>query len=168
FNPSSDSSQQLSLNQPLIAQLIEAASQISGQLPAPAPINPLELLSWPGVLAGGEAQQSDLVKQADQLFGQALAQLKQNRAREGTELRALIEERLDSMAKRVDTRRATMPTLRAAPRAKLIDRFREAKRELNNTRIDQELVVLAQKFDVAEEVDRLTTHINETRNVLVG
>ena len=45
FNPSSDSSQQLSLNQPLIAQLIEAASQISGQLPAPAPINPLELLS---------------------------------------------------------------------------------------------------------------------------
>lgn len=168
FNPSSDSSQQLSLNQPLIAQLIEAASQISSQLPAPAPINPLELLSWPGVLAGGEAQQSDLVKQADQLFGQALEQLKQNRAREGAELRALIEERLDSMAERVTTLREMMPTLREAHRQKLIDRFQEAKLELDNTRIEQELVILAQKIDVAEELDRLTTHINETRNVLAG
>ena len=61
-----------------------------------------------------------------------------------------------------------MPTLREAHRQKLIDRFQEAKLELDNTRIEQELVILAQKIDVAEELDRLTTHINETRNVLAG
>ena len=68
----------------------EAAGQISSQLPNAAPVNPLELLAWPGVLAGGEAQQTDLVKQADQLFNEALEQLKQSRAREGAELGTLI------------------------------------------------------------------------------
>ena len=168
FNPSGDSSQQLNLNQPLVAQLIEAAGQLSHQLPNAAPINPLELLAWPGVLTGGEAQQSDLVKQADQLFNEALEQLKQSRAREGAELKALIEERLDSMADRVATLREMMPSLLDAHRQKLIDRFNEAKLELDSTRIEQELVILAQKIDVAEELDRLTTHINETRNVLAS
>ena len=166
FNPSSETSQTLSLNQPLVDQLIAAAGQLNARLDNPAPINPLELLAWPGVLAGGEAQQSDLVKQADQLFNEALEQLKQSRAREGAELRALIEERLHNMTDRVATLRDMMPSLLEAHRQKLIDRFHEAQLELDNTRLEQELVILAQKIDVAEELDRLTTHINETRNVL--
>ena len=168
FNPSTDTSQGLSLNQPLVEQLIAAAGQLNSQLPNPAPINPLELLAWPGVLSGAEQEQSQLVKQADQLFNQALEQLKESRAREGAELRALIEERLDNMAERVVTLRGMMPTLLDAHRQKLIDRFNEARLELDNTRLEQELVMLAQKIDVAEELDRLTTHISETRNVLAS
>ncbi len=168
FNPSTDTSQGLSLNQPLVEQLIAAAGQLSSQLPNPAPINPLELLAWPGVLTGAEQEQTDLVKQADQLFNQALQQLKESRAREGAELRALIEERLDNMAERVATLREMMPTLLDAHRQKLIDRFNEAKLELDSTRLEQELVMLAQKIDVAEELDRLTTHISETRHVLAS
>ena len=166
FNPSNETHQSLSLNQPLVEQLLAAAGQLSRQMHNPAPINPLELLAWPGVLAGGETQQSDLVKQADQLFNEALEQLKQSRAREGAELKALIEERLGNMSERVATLREMMPSLLEAHRQKLIDRFHEARLELDNTRVEQELVILAQKIDVAEELDRLTTHINETRNVL--
>ena len=166
FNPTHETSQGLSLNQPLVEQLLAAAGQLSTRLDNPAAINPLELLAWPGVLAGGEAQQSDLVKQADQLFNEALEQLKQSRAREGAELRTLIEERLHNMTNRVATLREMMPSLLEAHRQKLIDRFHEAQLELDNTRLEQELVILAQKIDVAEELDRLTTHINETRNVL--
>lgn len=166
FNPTSETSQTLSLNQPLAEQLIAAAEQLSARMSNPAPLNPLELLAWPGVLAGGEAQQSDLVKQADRLFDDALEQLKQSRAREGAELRKLIEERLDNMTDRVATLREMMPSLLQAHRQKLIDRFHEAQLELDSTRVEQELVILAQKIDVAEELDRLTTHILETRNVL--
>lgn len=166
FNPNSDTRQALSLNQPLAEQLIAAAEQLSARMSNPAPLNPLELLAWPGVLAGGEAQQSDLVKQADRLFDEALEQLKQSRAREGAELRKLIEERLDNMVDRVATLREMMPSLLQAHRQKLIDRFHEAQLELDSTRVEQELVILAQKIDVAEELDRLATHINETRNVL--
>ena len=166
FNPTSETSQTLSLNQPLAEQLIAAAEQLSARMSNPAPLNPLELLAWPGVLAGGEAQQSDLVKQADRLFDDALEQLKQSRAREGAELRKLIEERLDNMTDRVTTLREMMPSLLQAHRQELIDRFHEAQLELDSTRVEQELVILAQKIDVAEELDRLTTHILETRNVL--
>ena len=168
FNPANETSQALNLNQPLVEQLLAAAGQLSAQLDNPAPINPLELLAWPGVLAGGEAQQSDLVKQADQLFNEALEQLKQSRAREGAELCALIEERLHNMTDRVATLRDMMPGLLEAHRQKLVDRFHEAKLEMDNTRVEQELVILAQKIDVAEELDRLATHIQETHNVLAS
>lgn len=168
FHPATNSSTGLQLNQPLVAQLIATASQIAHQLPNPAPINPLELLAWPGVLSGTEQDQPDLLQQADSLFNQALAQLKEHRAREGAELRSLIEQRLSNMTERVITLREMMPALLTAHRQKLIDRFHEAQLELDSTRVEQELVLLAQKIDVAEELDRLDTHINETRHVLNG
>lgn len=168
FNPTTDTAAGLQLNQPLVEQLIAAAGQIASQLSNPAPINPMELLAWPGVLGGTEQDQPDLLKQADHLFNQALDQLKEHRAREGAELRSLIEQRLSNMAERVITLREMMPTLLAAHRQKLIDRFNEAKLELDGTRVEQELVLLAQKIDVAEELDRIETHIGEARHVLNG
>ena len=38
--------------------------------------------------------------------------------------------------------------------------------ELDPQRLEQELVLLAQKSDVAEELDRLSTHVSEVRRVL--
>ncbi|AQZ94199.1 YicC/YloC family endoribonuclease [Halopseudomonas phragmitis] len=166
FNPQETSSSELSLNQPLLDQLIRVSQQLAGQLDNPAPINPLELLAWPGVLAGSEQDQSSLVKQAERLFNEALEELKAQRAREGAELRKLIEERLDAISDRVASLHEMMPTLLSAHRQKLIDRFNEARLELDGTRIEQELVLLAQKIDVAEELDRLATHVSETRRVL--
>lgn len=168
FNPAIDTTAGLHMNQPLVEQLVAAAGQIASQLNNPAPINPLELLAWPGVLGGAEQDQPDLLKQADGLFNQALQQLKEHRAREGAELRALIEERLNNMTDRVITLRDMMPTLLAAHRQKLVDRFHEAKLELDGTRVEQELVLLAQKIDVAEELDRIDTHISEAHHVLNG
>ena len=168
FNPASQSGDSLEVNQPLAAQLIAAAQEISRQLNNPAAINPLDVLAWPGVLGGAQANQNDLRQQASQLCEQAPADLKTQRAREGAELKKLLEERLEAISTRVTTLREMMPSLLAAHRQKLIDRFNEAKLELDGTRIEQELVLLAQKIDVAEELDRLATHVSETRHVLEG
>lgn len=166
FNPASAAQPSLQVNQPLVAQLVEVTGQIARQLTNPAPVSPLEILAWPGVLGGAEADQSGLVAQATELFEQALAELKAQRGREGSELKALIEERLDAIDERVGVLRQMMPELLSAHRQKLIDRFAEARLELDGTRVEQELVLLAQKIDVAEELDRLATHVNETRRVL--
>lgn len=48
----------------------------------------------------------------------------------------------------------------------MLTRFEEAKVELEPTRLEQEMVMLAQKIDVAEELDRLNTHVGETRKIL--
>ncbi|KAA0693969.1 YicC family protein [Halopseudomonas laoshanensis] len=168
FNPADQSVDSLQLNQPLVSQLLAAARQVSQQLDTPAPINPLEVLAWPGVLGGAQDHQAEMTAQANKLFEQAVAELKTQRAREGAELKKLLEERLEAISERVETLREMMPSLLAAHRQKLIDRFNEARLELDGTRVEQELVLLAQKIDVAEELDRLDTHVTETRHVLGG
>jgi uncharacterized protein (TIGR00255 family) len=40
--------------------------------------------------------------------------------------------------------------------------------ELDPQRLEQEMVLLAQKSDVAEELDRLATHVREVRRVLAS
>ena len=166
FNPTSSDARDITLNQPLVAQLVKAAEQLGGQLANPAKINPLELLAWPGVISGQESDQATLVKSARELFEPALSELKDHRAREGAELKQLIEERLSNISDRTSILREMMPTLLSAHRQKLIDRFNEAKLELDSTRVEQEIVMLAQKIDVAEELDRLDTHVIETRRAL--
>ena len=166
FNPAEQQSSELSLNQPLLDQLIRTTEQLGARLHNAGPINPLELLAWPGVVLGEKTDQGDLVKQARSLFDQALKELKEHRAREGAELKQLIIERLDNISDRTTVLREMMPTLLTAHRQKLIDRFNDAKLELDSTRVEQEIVLLAQKIDVAEELDRLDTHVVETRRVL--
>ena len=166
FNPAEQQSSELSLNQPLLDQLIRTTEQLSARLQNAGPVNPLELLAWPGVVIGEKTDQGDLVKQARQLFDQALKELKEHRAREGAELKQLIEDRLSSISERTAVIREMMPTLLTTHRQKLIDRFNDAKLELDSTRVEQEIVLLAQKIDVAEELDRLDTHVAETRRVL--
>ena len=168
FHPAVEQADRISLNQPLLDELISASQQISQQLDNPAAINPLELLAWPGVLGSSDNDQAGLLNDASQLFAQALTELKDQRAREGSELAKLLEERLAAISQCVGTLRELMPELLSAHRQKLINRFNEAKLELDNTRIEQELVLLAQKVDVAEELDRLDTHVSETRHVLRG
>lgn len=168
FNPSVAGDGTLEVNQPLVDQLLAAAKRISRQMDSPFKVNPLEVLAWPGVLAGSHQDEGELVQQARELFEQAVEALKAQRAREGGELRNLLEERLEAISQRVASLREMMPELLAAHRQKLIDRFNEARLELDTTRIEQELVLLAQKMDVAEELDRLDTHVAEARHVLSG
>ncbi|QJD59653.1 YicC family protein [Pseudomonas sp. gcc21] len=168
FHPAADASRALTLNQGLVDQLVEASRQISDKLDNLAPVNPLEVLAWPGVMASPELDQATLLKQARDLFDQALAELRAQRAREGAELKIMLEERLASISERVALLREMMPEMLSAHRQKLVERFAEASLDLDNTRVEQELVLLAQKIDVAEELDRLDTHVNEARRVLAG
>lgn len=148
------------------AQLIAAAEAVSALIAQPAPINPLEILGWPGVLQTEGADMQALSEEASVLFSQVLAELKAGREREGQELARLIGERLDAMQTEVAALRALVPQMLALQRQKILDRFTELKAELDPQRLEQELVLLAQKSDVAEELDRLSTHVQEVRRVL--
>jgi uncharacterized protein (TIGR00255 family) len=117
--------------------------------------------------AGGRRSDPQALNaEAMALFDEALAELKAGRQREGAELARLINERLDNMASEVATLRALVPQMLAAQRQKILDRFGDMKAELDPQRLEQEMVLLAQKSDVAEELDRLSTHVTEVRRVL--
>ncbi|MFF7706549.1 YicC/YloC family endoribonuclease [Pseudomonas sp. NPDC007930] len=159
-------SQALHVDRERAAQVVAAAEVVAGLINQPGPLNPLEVLAWPGVLANRDPDTQALNLQALALFDQALAELKAGREREGTELARLISERLDAMAQEVQALRALVPQMLALQRQKILDRFAELKVEADPQRLEQELVLLAQKSDVAEELDRLATHVGEVRRVL--
>ena len=148
------------------SQLIAAAESVAALIRQPAPIDPLQVLGWPGVLVGDAVDPQALNQSALQLFHSALEQLKEGRRREGDELAKLLNERLDSILEEVATLREQVPQMLAAQRQKVLDRFSEMQAELDPQRLEQEMVLLAQKSDVAEELDRLDTHVAEVRRVL--
>lgn len=148
------------------AQLVAAAESVASLIKQPAALNPLEVLGWPGVLVANAADPQALNQNALALFTEALTELKKGREREGAELAKLLNERLDSILEQVVTLRELVPQMLAAQRQKILDRCADMQAELDPQRLEQELVILAQKSDVAEELDRLSTHVSEVRRVL--
>ncbi|TLX64870.1 YicC family protein [Stutzerimonas nosocomialis] len=159
-------SRSLQIDEDRARQVIAAAEQLSRLIAQPAPLNPLEVLAWPGVMAGDASDPQALNQSALQLFHTALDELKKGRQREGAELARLIDERLEAILAEVATLREQVPQMLAAQRQKVLDRFAEMQAELDPQRLEQEMVLLAQKSDVAEELDRLNTHVTEVRRVL--
>lgn len=156
----------LQVNNARAAQLVAAAEAVAALIKQPAPLNPLEVLAWPGVLVGDALDPQALNSDALALFNQALTELKAGRAREGADLAKLLDERLESIKTEVATLRALVPQMLATQRQKILDRFTDMKAEMDPQRLEQEMVLLAQKSDVAEELDRLNTHVTEVRRVL--
>lgn len=158
--------QSLQVDRERAAQVVAAAEAVAALIAAPAPLNPLEVLAWPGVLVADAADPQALNAAALALFERALGELKNGRLREGAALAALLEERLAAILAEVDALRELVPQMLAAQRQKIEARCAELQVELDPQRLEQELVLLAQKSDVAEELDRLSTHVREVRRVL--
>ncbi len=166
FHPSDANNNQLSVNLDLATQVRDAAQQLTELLVNPAPIDALELLRWPGVLQQTELDIKALHQSALRLFDTAINELIDNRHREGAELAQLISQRLDAIAEVVTQVRSRLPEILAKQRLNILNRLDDAQVNLDSNRLEQEMVLLAQKADVAEELDRLDTHLIEVRRVL--
>ncbi|MCQ3830108.1 YicC/YloC family endoribonuclease [Microbulbifer elongatus] len=153
----------IKVNQALAQELLNAAAQVA---PQSQPVNPLEILKWPGVIAEPETDAEEQAKAILDGFRQALAQVVDNREREGAELAGFIEARIKGIDEQVATVRALLPQILQNQRDKLRGRLEELLEEIDRDRIEQEIAILAQKADVDEELDRLDAHITETRRVL--
>ena len=156
---------QLQINETLAEQLIDSALWVidrAGQ----GQLNPLDVLRWPGVMAAPEQDMDELNTRLLAGFDEVLSLFIESRQSEGDKLKDVIEQRLDGIEGEVTKVRAFMPQILDWQRQKLIDRLAEAKLELEPTRVEQEIILLAQRIDVAEELDRLGMHIAETRKIL--
>ncbi|WP_339897389.1 YicC/YloC family endoribonuclease [uncultured Gilvimarinus sp.] len=149
-----------------LAQVADACRRIGAQVDNCAPVNPLEVLRWPGVQIVRELDRDALHQQSLALFSDALDQLIDNREREGAELAVYINQRLDAIAAEVVSVREQLPNILQAQREKLQCKIAALDVELDPDRLEQEIVLMAQKADVDEELDRLDTHITEVRRTL--
>lgn len=158
--------QALDIDHEQMQRVIEAATTVATALARAQPINPMEVLQFPGVCSVAEADEEALQASAAALFETALESLVENRAREGAGLATMIRERLEQVEVETAATRTLLPELKQQQRARLLTRLAELEVEVDSNRLEQELVYLAQKADVDEELDRLQTHVEEVRRTL--
>ncbi|QIR05032.1 MULTISPECIES: YicC/YloC family endoribonuclease [Salinivibrio] len=165
FDTSQANQDKLTINEALAKQVIHAAKWVK-ETAGEGNINPFQVLNWPGVMEAPEQDTDELHRALMAGLDEALDAFIAARASEGDNMKVLIEQRLDAISAEVIKVREKMPTVIEWQRERLTTRLEEAKVELDPTRIEQEMVMLAQKVDVAEELDRLDSHVSEARKIL--
>lgn len=161
-----DSEASLELNEALVKQLSNVARRVGDIVQHPGHVNPMEILRHPGVLSTQQLDVELLQSEALTLLDDALASLIATREREGEQLGKLIGERLVGIEAQVAIVKTAVPKIKDAQRERLRNRIQDVIESPDPDRLEQELVLLAQKMDVDEEIDRLLTHVNEVRRIL--
>jgi uncharacterized protein (TIGR00255 family) len=164
--PQSDAAS-LQLDADLLRKLLAATAEIEALGGRPlGNYSAIDLLRWPGVLREADTDRDSLAPQLLELLGEALDKIVAERSREGALLAEMIETRCQTMRGHIAVVQARMPQVHAALRQKITARINEVSAQPDQNRLEQELVYLAQKLDVAEELDRLDAHIGETLKTL--
>jgi len=146
--------------------LLEATREVQARLGAPAPIDPIQVIQFPGICAPLEQSEQQLQRDALALYEIALANLRENRQREGRVLGELVLDRLAQVEAEVKAARDLMPSLIQQQQDRIRARIAELGVDVDAGRLEQELVYLAQRADVEEELDRLDAHVGEVRRTL--
>jgi len=168
FQPAPGQSTSIEVNIEFAEQVAKASRQIDQMLYNPAPVQSLDVLGWPGVVAFASLDMEAIGEGVMAVLNQALSDLVKTRSREGENIENFIRARLEEMPPLIASVRERLPEIIDRMREKLRSRLAELKGELDEQRLEQEIVIFAQKVDVAEELDRLETHIAEIERALSG
>ncbi len=166
FKPSGNTDAQLKVNESLAGQIINAAKSVHALMPEAAPVSSVDILRWPGVVGQADTDLGPLQSATLALLSDAIDDYLATRGREGEKTATMLSERCDAMEGIVGRVRELRPQALERQRNKLLGRIEELGVEHDSNRLEQELVFIAQRLDVDEELDRLTAHISELRDIL--
>lgn len=158
----------MSINNGLVDRLTELSNELEKRLHESSSMGVTDILNWPGVITDEGIDYESLAADAVNMLDDTLEGLIRNRQREGERLAMMVQERLSGIAEQVDIVRSILPEVMAAFRKKLEQRLSDLKDTIEPGRLEQEVVIFASKSDVAEELDRLQSHITETRRALTS
>jgi uncharacterized protein (TIGR00255 family) len=161
-------SSHLEIDRPVLLHLLATLEQLRRDAPEVASPDPLALLAWPGVLAEPEDDVESLKHAALESFGAGLDALEAQRAREGEALARVIRDRLGQIDVLVAAVTAATKGIGPAVKARLLARVNELAVDLDGPRLEQEVALLVQRADVAEELDRLRIHVASVRSDLAS
>jgi len=156
----------ININVDQLDALLEASATIAAQLPQAQAVSPLDILQFPGICRSDSNSDEALMSAGEALFNTAVQSMNDNRQREGEKLAVAIIQRIDQVEQEVNATRTLIPALMQQQRERVLKRIADLDIEVNSDRLEQELVHLAQKADVDEELDRLDAHITEVRHTL--
>lgn len=166
FQPGDLLNSTVQINHPLAKQIAQATQEITQYLHGNVLTNPMDILQWPGVLKMEEANLSALQQEMAALIATALEDLLANRLREGQDLKNIFLQRIDSMTSELTKAKERLPLILSSQRERLLKYFSDVQLTMDPQRIEQEMVMFAQKIDVTEEIERIETHLAEVQRVL--
>lgn len=155
-----------SVNMEMAQALNHSINQVNRILDNPAHINALDILRWPGIMATEEPALEPVKAELRALFERTLEALLAAREDEGRRIEPLLNERLDAITACTGGLRRRLPDVLQKQEQQLRQRLEQAKVQVDEERLAQEMVLLAQKSDVAEELERLQAHVTAVRDTL--
>ncbi|MEN9558934.1 MAG: hypothetical protein RLZZ502_145 [Pseudomonadota bacterium] len=161
---------QLHLNHDLIKAVLSCAQELEHQHTIPAKLNTVELLRWPGVLSDSadleHLPEDTLNTGVEHCFTQVLQQFQHSRANEGERIRGFMRERLaQADSARLQAQKTAQELQQKLPE-RLKNKLASIIDSVDPHRVEQEIVIAAQKMDVSEELDRLASHLSEYEQLL--
>lgn len=145
---------------------IEIAQAIANKLSDAAPISAVDIMQLPGVIKDASIEASQVNKAGKKAFDLALDQMLEGREREGAKLAEMVEQRLAGIESQIAIVRENLPEILQQQRTRLHEKLNELKEQMDEQRLEQEMVIIANRADVDEELDRLEAHISEIRLAL--
>jgi len=166
FRTPEDQQSSLNIDHDLAKSIIGHCDDLALLTTRPAPVDMLKILQWPGVLQADSLDQEALNKSVLASVSEAIDELIASRETEGAALQEMISQRCVEINKIAIDVRERMPDILEQQRNRLAERVADMQVQLDPERLEQEMVMMAQKSDVAEELDRLQSHVIEVQNVL--
>ena len=166
YRSSEVQSDSLEVDIELARKLAHASREIDSVLYNAAPVNSIDVLRWPGVLKTSPADPEILETALFGILDGVLDDFVAMREREGAKLAEVLLQRCDGIEKVVNEVKAVLPEVLEQWQTRLHERLAELKSDMDPQRVEQEMVITAQKMDVEEEMDRLETHLLEVRRIL--
>lgn len=163
-----DFSPKMILNEGLAKQIVQLAKQVKEMDMAMAShVNPLALLNWPKMVTPEVQDLKSLIPDLTQLLEQVLHDLVEMRAREGREMAQVLEAKLNAIQQSADEARLRVPASLEKQKDKITNRLNEmAQQAVDSDRMAQEMAIIATKWDISEELDRLDCHVQEVKKLL--
>ncbi|MCX7087988.1 MAG: YicC family protein [Methylococcales bacterium] len=154
------------INLDALKKLLQATSVIEQQMHSSRSFSALDVLNFPGISQEQEIDKEHLLSGVVDLLTEALQQMLATREREGTQTAQSLTEKCQKMQDFVTVATTRIPEVLTITRNRLLDKINEVVANPNFDRLEQELVLFAQKLDVTEELERLQSHITEVLRVL--
>ena len=166
LNQTDSDTPQLELNRDTVQRLLAVSAEVRELAPQIRDLGMGELLRWPGVLKSNSLAPEVLHQLCLEGLNAVLGDFRDTRAREGSKLAQVLLGRISGMDHIIAEVKPRLPVILEAYRTRLAARLQEALGNVDDDRIKQEFALFAQKIDVDEELERLTTHLAEVRRIL--
>jgi len=161
-----EQSSDASINLEKLSEMKGALEKVIELMPDARAPTALDILMTQGIWVSDKLDVEALNKECIAVMPVIVKSLRSHRLEEGARLEELFIERCDCIRAIVANYRDQLPELQAAQQQKLMDRINAIDVASDDKRLEEELVFLANKSDVAEELDRLDAHLQAISDAL--